>query len=433
MRPNIHLTPKRNWCNDPNGLCYFKGSYHFYYQYFPYGLEWGTMHWGHATTKDFLEYQHHDIALFPSIQSDMNGVFSGCGFVENDMINFFYTGVKYQDYDPDNIHVPKPQNNFIASQIKTTSKDGFNFSKKQVIIPPITDREVGHEVHTRDPKVWKHQQDYYMIIASKYQTQSTQQGVLLIYKSRDLENFEIFARYTRPEFGNMWECPNFFTINKQQYVIFSPENFVNNSLYPSQPIIQKANLDYSNGEFTVNRDYHFLDYGLDCYAPQVFQDEHQLPTVISWIRMPKPVTDKDVSYNGSFTMPRNIIEKDGVITYQVVSSIDSKFIPLLYPNFNMPMRINCSIKRGEYIDIGGYIISYNSNLKFDRTKVFPLDIGTIVELNLEHDILDLVIYIDENIIETFINQGDKVVTQVLYENEQYIDTNIADISYSVIP
>ena len=55
-RPKIHLTAPRNWINDPNGFIYYKGEYHLFYQYFPYDCRWGTMHWGHAITKDFVHF-----------------------------------------------------------------------------------------------------------------------------------------------------------------------------------------------------------------------------------------------------------------------------------------------------------------------------------------------------------------------------------------
>ena len=76
-RPKIHLTAPKNWINDPNGFIYYNGEYHLFYQYFPYDCKWGTMHWGHATSKDLIMWKHYPIALYPTKEYDQNGCFSG--------------------------------------------------------------------------------------------------------------------------------------------------------------------------------------------------------------------------------------------------------------------------------------------------------------------------------------------------------------------
>lgn len=109
FRPQIHFTPKIGWHNDPNGLVYADGVYHLYYQWNPYGVIWGNMHWGHAVSKDMITWEHRSMALEP----DQYGtVYSGCGwqdrenvagFGENTLL-FFYTaaggsGIRKRDFD----------------------------------------------------------------------------------------------------------------------------------------------------------------------------------------------------------------------------------------------------------------------------------------------------------------------------------------------
>ena len=91
MRPQLHFTAPYHWINDPNGLIYFQGHYHIFYQHFPYANKWGTMHWGHAITKDFIHYKHLPIALYPSKDFDRNGCFSGSAVEIDDKLYLYYT------------------------------------------------------------------------------------------------------------------------------------------------------------------------------------------------------------------------------------------------------------------------------------------------------------------------------------------------------
>ena len=79
-RPHFHFTPQTQWLNDPNGMFYFEGTYHLYFQYHPFSNVWGPMHWGHATSKDLLHWKEHPIALFPDA---LGTIFSGSIVVDH--------------------------------------------------------------------------------------------------------------------------------------------------------------------------------------------------------------------------------------------------------------------------------------------------------------------------------------------------------------
>src|SRR2546426_2276931 len=78
-RPQFHFTPERNWCNDPNGLVYYDGEYHLFYQYNPFGDKWGHMSWAHAVSTDLVHWQHLPVAL-PEEGDEM--VFSGSTVID---------------------------------------------------------------------------------------------------------------------------------------------------------------------------------------------------------------------------------------------------------------------------------------------------------------------------------------------------------------
>lgn len=75
--PIFHLAPPAGWMNDPNGLIYFNGRYHAFFQHHPASAYQGPMHWGHATSTDMLHWQHEPIALAPGDKYDRDGCFSG--------------------------------------------------------------------------------------------------------------------------------------------------------------------------------------------------------------------------------------------------------------------------------------------------------------------------------------------------------------------
>ncbi len=436
-KPKLHLTSERNWMNDPNGLIYYKGKYHMFYQSFPYANQWGTMHWGHAISDNMINWTYEPIALFPSKEYDKNGCFSGSAIEKDGKLYLYYTAVKYIETLEENSTVPK-DNIFEASQAMIISKDGYsfdNFEDKKLIIPPIEDEKLGHFTHTRDPKVWKYNENYYMILGSKIKESDKEKhtGKLLYYKSQDGLEWEYLNSFELYGLGDMWECPDIFEVDNNHVLVLSPENYYTDGTYPTNNAICGL-IDFNNDNCETKFDekaFKLMDLGLDYYAPQSFTDEKGRRVQFGWLRMNKPFENH--TWTGMMSLPRVIEVKDNKVYTNVHPNVSSLFVYEVSKDnidLNKPLCIKATLKEGTIIDIGGYKISFNDSvLVADRTKVFNNEYVNLKAYtpNIE-DKCEVEIYVDYGVVEIYINNGLYVIGHIVnpLENKLTVE-NVDDI------
>ena len=263
----IHLKSPGNWVNDPNGFIYFKGKYHLFYQYFPFALRWGIMHWGHAVSKDLVNWEHKGVALYPTKYEDQSGCFSGSAVENEGRMYLYYTGVRYRKPNPNDIHHCINEN-YESCQIMIASEDGEhfdNFEGKSVVIPPIEDRNIGDKTHTRDPKIWRGKDAWYMVLGS---TTEEWQGKLLFYRSENLKDWTFVNDVSKGDgFGWMWECPDFFETKGGKVLVTSPMGIkAGKKVEENHAICSLVEFEEETCTMNIPDEYQFLDYGMDLYC-----------------------------------------------------------------------------------------------------------------------------------------------------------------------
>lgn len=417
-KDKIHLRAPKNWINDPNGFIFYKGQYHLFYQHFPYAPVWGTMHWGHAVSEDLVNWEHQDIALFPTREEDQNGCFSGSALEHEGRMYLYYTGVRYENPDPDNIHKCL-DDRFVSAQLMISSEDGFhfdNFHGKKVAVPALLDKRLGDRTHTRDPKVWRGKDAWYMVLGSR---SVDNRGKLLFYKSDDLLNWTfVNDAETKNNLGWMWECPDYFETEGGKVLLFSPMGMIKDGKKQSdQAICTVVEFEEETCNLEIPDTYQFFDYGLDLYAPQSTVDEEGRRVVAAWLRMPEAV---DGSWCGMFCIPRVVEVKKGHIYFRVHPNIENLFTRRIYDLKEADeagYKVSLDMEDGEAIDIGGYrIFRKGERICTDRSALFAAyeDYRMQFATPEVKDGYHLDVYVDKNLIEVFVNQGEYVISNAVY-------------------
>lgn len=284
-RPQFHFSPQRGWLNDPNGLVYFQGEYHLFFQYNPYFTEWGNMHWGHAVSTDLVHWRELDIALYPDAHGAM---FSGSAVVDHQNTSGLGDGAT-----PPIVFL-YTANREPCTQCAASSTDGRRLVKYpgNPVIP-----EIGPS--NRDPKVFwdKLKGRWMMVLYVPHPTSDLgadgkpiPQHAIHFLSSSDLLQW-------RPEsitFGGvgedifLCECPDFFPLpvtgekNSTQWVIcganaeYQVGTFDGQSFFPTAP---KSRAAFGHSFFG---DKVF-------YAAQSYSDEPRGRRVmIGWLIVPSP-------------------------------------------------------------------------------------------------------------------------------------------------
>ncbi|MDC3412702.1 sucrose-6-phosphate hydrolase [Aquibacillus sp. 3ASR75-11] len=300
FRMHYHIMPPVGLLNDPNGFIYYKGTYHLFYQWNPFGTEHTTKFWGHVTSQDLVNWQAQPIALAPSDWFDKDGCYSGSAIEVDGKLVIFYTG-----------NVRDENGNRETYQCMAVSTDGVYFEKKG----PIATLPAGYTPHFRDPKVWKYQDHWYMIVGAQT---VNKEGTVVLFSSTDLEKWAFLGGIAGAnlnglgKFGYMWECPDLFYLDGKEVLLVSPQGLDPNgdefnNIYQSGYFV--GALDVKQPSYTHGR-FHELDRGFDFYAPQTSEDSKGRRLLVGWMGIPEEneADHPTISHNWihAMTLPREL-------------------------------------------------------------------------------------------------------------------------------
>lgn len=262
-RPQFHFTPEEGWMNDPNGLVYYDGEYHMFYQHNPDSTVWGPMHWGHAISKDLVNWEHLPIALYPD---SLGYIFSGSIVIDENNTTGFQTGkekplVAIFTYH-DMVKEKAGRNDRESQGIAYSLDKGRTWTKyeKNPVIPNKGDTDF------RDPKVFWHE-------ATKNWIMPLAVGKKLeIFTSPNLKEWQKASEFGLKESvkDGVWECPDLISFKTDD----GTEKWVLIQNIGRGAINGGSGTQYFVGNFdgkTFTNDNSpetklWLDYGADNYA-----------------------------------------------------------------------------------------------------------------------------------------------------------------------
>lgn len=439
-RPEYHFTPSGNWMNDPNGMVYYQGEYHLFYQHYPDSNVWGPMHWGHAVSDDMIHWEHLPIALYPD---SLGYIFSGSAVIDWQNTTGFGTHDNppmvaiYTYHDP--VGAESGKVDFQYQGIAYSLDNGRSWTKyeKNPVLPNPG------IIDFRDPKVFWDEKfaQWTMILAVK--------DHINLYASPNLIDWTLLSEFGESigAHGGVWECPDLFSLTDQNGL----EKWVMLvSINPGGPQGGSAT-QYFVGDFDGTRfipddtTTRWIDYGADNYAGVTWSDIPQTDgrrLFLGWMsNWQYANVVPTYNWRSAMTVPRELrlytIQGEPVIQSAPIAELDDLF------------RNSRLVQSGEQIDAVAYVLDIRDlpkqnfelvlsnekeerlvialnrdQLSIDRTgsglSAFKKSFAAVHEAPLPSiDIEHLQVYLDKSSVEVFVNDGLTVMTDLVFPTEPY--------------
>ncbi|HEM3472298.1 TPA: glycoside hydrolase family 32 protein [Streptococcus suis] len=427
FRPERHFVPEIGWINDPNGFVYFKGEYHLFYQFNPYESVWGPMHWGHAKSKDLVNWEHLPVALAPDKDYDKDGCFSGSAIVKEDTLWLMYTG-----------NIVNEDGSVRQVQNMAYSTDGIHF-EKIAQNPVATEELLPEEVIAndfRDPKIFEKDGRYYSVVATKHKDGV---GCIVLLGSDDLLDWQFESIFLKGQAhqGHVWECPDYFEVDGQEYLIVSPMRYQkedNDFANINSNIFVTGHVDWDKKVFVADS-FKEIDHGHDFYAAQTTEGPEGERVMIAWMHTwGRPLVTNDLGHKwyGQMTLPRLLKQGENglkqVLPAGILNSFDDIEIgqAIQGPSkFSLKLDDSLDLKLGtdqDYLQFG--YDKERQEVYIDRSSLKIQQAGeeewSTVRRAVTVQATELEVLVDTNCLEIFVNDGQETLTSTFYVEGQII-------------
>jgi len=449
-RPAFHLSARMGWMNDPNGFSFYDGKYHLFYQYHPYNSHWGPMHWGHAVSEDLLHWEYLPAALAPDENYDRDGCFSGSALTLADGRQLLmYTGVVRECLE--NGGYQELQTQCLAVG------DGMDYVKYEK--NPVLDKkdipEGASRYDFRDPKMWQEEDGSFRCIVGNRDREGN--GQILLFESQDglAWHYKKVLAANHGRFGNMWECPDFFELEGKSVLITSPQDMLPSGFEfhnGNGTLCLIGDYDRDTEEFT-ERTNQSIDYGIDFYAPQTILTPDGRRVMIGWMQNWDTCNHRrrhDEAWFGQMSLPRELSIRNGRLYQMPVRELEKmRCGKISYKNVTVSGTVRLEGVEGRRIDMEvtirpsegcdlyrKFAIRFAQNdlyhtsfsfrpaesvLKVDRK--FSGSRRAIIhqrrsKVKHEDGALKLRIILDRFSVEAFVNDGEQVMTAILYTDQE---------------
>lgn len=469
-RPQSRFTPPQNWINDPNGLVYHDGEYHLFYQYNPFGNVWGHMSWGHAVSKDLLHWEHLPVAIpeFTDAAGKTTAIFSGGAVVDKgnrsglcpagskDCLVALYTG---------NVTAGDKQLAQYQNLAYSTDKGR---TWKQYDKNPILD--IGSK-EFRDPNAFWYEPEQKWIMATVKATEHR----AALYSSTDLKNWTLMSHFGPVgDTSKVWECPGLMQVpvhteagqptGRSKWVLFISAGFPQKDYVGTQYFVG----DFDGKTFTLDPEAQpkpvssangyagaLVDYGKDYYAAVPYNNlpaSQPGPVMLGWHNNWAYANELPTTpFKGAMSLPRQITLRQTQDGLQLVQQPIEGVRSLRGTQMNRPLirltsqsqtlekttdnayELEVELKPGTAKRVGlklakgtneETILQYTEGkLQLDRRRSgnvsFSPRFPSVEEapLSPKNGVIKLRIFVDKSVVEVFANDGERVITDLIFPTE----------------